>query len=125
MGKAIMAYLSPDEVDAVLGSQPLPQRTPNTITDRARLAQNLLETRERGYSIDLEEFEDGLRCVGAAVFDHTGRAVAAISISGPRHRVTDEAIPALGHLVRESASKISARLGAPRSAHAAPELAAG
>jgi DNA-binding IclR family transcriptional regulator len=119
-----MAYLSPDEIDAVLGSEPLLERTPNTITDRARLAQNLLETLERGYSIDLEEFEEGLFCVGAAVFDHTGQAVAAISISGPRHPVTDEAIPQLGRLVRESASKISARLGAPRSVHATPELAA-
>jgi DNA-binding IclR family transcriptional regulator len=119
MGKAILAHLSPDEVKAVLGSRPLPRLTPNTITARVRLDEQFAEIREQGYSVDVEEFEDGLRCVGAPIFDADGQVVAAISISGPRHRFSDETMPELANLVRQSAEQISARLGAP-----APQIAA-
>ena len=57
------------------------------------------------------ENEEGIRCVGAPVFDHTGRVCAGISVAGPAARVTADRFEELGPLVRESALMISARLG--------------
>lgn len=111
--KAIMANLPDEDVRRIIDTWPLVQLTPNTITDKATLLRNLAETRERGYSIDREEIEVGLRCVGAAVRDQSGRVVAGIACSGPRHRMGDAEIARLGEMVRQGADAISARLGAP------------
>lgn len=124
MAKAILAFTDPDEVKAILGSRPLQALTPNTITNKAHLVRHLAEIRERGYSVDLEEIEEGLRCVGAPVRDHTNQVVAAISVSGPRHRFGEEQITYLAGLVCESAAKISARLGAPSQPRAPEALEA-
>jgi len=113
LGKAILAWLPPDELEAVLGSQSFERLTPNTIASQAQLMEDLERVRQRGYSTDLEELEEGLRCVGAPVRDETGRVTGAISVSGPRHRFTDEAIVDLARLVVHSADQISVRLGAP------------
>lgn len=111
--KAILANLPDEEVERIVATWPLSQFTPNTITDTASLLRHLEETRTRGYSIDREELEVGLRCVGAPVHDQSGRVVAAIACSGPRHRLGDAEIARLGEMVRQSADAISARLGAP------------
>jgi IclR family acetate operon transcriptional repressor len=113
MGKAILAWLPVEELEALLVPRGLPRLTPNTIARKAHLLQHLKQVREQGYSVDLEEIEEGLRCVGAPVRDHTGRVVAAVSVSGPRHRFSTEAIVELARLVRQSADQISARMGAP------------
>lgn len=110
--KAILAGLPPDELHRIIDAWPLSRLTPNTITTKEELIGHLDIVRERGYSVDHEELEVGLRCVGAAVRDHSGDVVAAISASGPRHRMTDEAIATLGPMVRQAADAISARLGA-------------
>lgn len=112
LGKVLLAGLPQDEVERLLVGRPLPRWTANTITDHAALFAHLAEIREQGYAVDLEELEDGLRCIGAPVYGPEGRVVAAISISGPRDRFTSQAIPRLGRLVRESAERISLRLGA-------------
>ncbi len=113
LGLAILAGLLPERVDALLGRKPLMALTPATITDRKVLRQRLAEMREWGYGVDLEGVEEGLRCVGAAIRDQTGTIVGALSVSGPRHRLSDDVIASLGILVREAAAQVSARLGAP------------
>lgn len=112
VAKAILAWTDDAEVDQILGASSLPVLTANTITDPSQLKASLAGVRERGYSIDMEEMEIGLRCVGAAIRDHRGRVSAGLSISGPRHHMTEEQIARHGQLVREAADKISARLGA-------------
>ena len=67
--------------------------------------------RSRGYAIDDEEKEEGLRCVGAAVRGHSGKLIAAISVSGPAFRVTKERIPEIGRAVMQAASELSVELG--------------
>src|SRR3990170_6704028 len=114
VAKAILAYISEAELHEMLDAWPMGHLTPNTITSKRELVKQLPEIRARGYSIDIEEMEVGLRCVGAPIRDHTGNVTAAISISGPRHRMTEEAIAALGPVARATADRISARLGAPR-----------
>jgi IclR family transcriptional regulator, KDG regulon repressor len=111
--KAILSNLPPDEVSRVIDAWPLARLTPNTITDKAELLRHLQQTRERGYSIDREELEIGLRCVGAPVRDQSGQVVAGIAVSGPRHRLNEEELVRLGEVVRQAAEAISARLGAP------------
>jgi len=110
IGKAILAYLPTEELRAILPAR-LPPRTPSTITSRARLEEHLAEVRGHGYSTDDVENEDGIRCVGAPVFDHTGAVCAGISIAGPATRITPERFPELGELVKETALAVSRRVG--------------
>jgi DNA-binding IclR family transcriptional regulator len=113
LGLAILASLPRARVDALLGRKPLLSLTACTIVDRRVLRRHLKDVRARGYSVDFEGVEVGLRCVGAAVRDQTGSIVGAISVSGPRHRLGAEVLERLGSLVRDAAAQVSARLGAP------------
>ena len=87
--------------------------TAKTITTIARFKSELKAVRERGYAIDDEEKEDGLRCVGAVVRAHSRKLSAAMSISGPAFRMTRERIPEVGAALMQAASELSAELGYP------------
>lgn len=110
IGKAILAFLDNAELARHL-PEPLVRRTANTITNRRYLREELRRTRERGFSIDDIENEEGIRCTGAPVFDHTGRIQAAISVAGPASRMTRARLEELGPLARAQANLISARIG--------------
>ncbi|HET8615411.1 MAG TPA: IclR family transcriptional regulator [Actinomycetales bacterium] len=111
--KAILAWLDEGDVAAMLATHPMTSLTPNTITDVEAFKAHLAQVRQQGFSTDMEELEIGLRCVGAPVRDHSGRVIAGISLSGPRHRMTPEVMNLLGRVLVQSANAISARLGAP------------
>jgi DNA-binding IclR family transcriptional regulator len=111
LGKAILAHLPADERSAILAAAHLERRTPQTITDTRTLEAHLAQVRQRGFAIDNVENEDGIRCVGAPIFDHTGRVIAALSISGPAYRLTLEALSRLGDQVKGTAAAISRELG--------------
>ena len=111
VGKALLAYLSDAELDEVVRRRGLDARTPKTITTPTALRRELRTIRSRGYSVDDEEIEEGLRCVGAPVRDHTGRVVASISIAGPAFRLTRAKTPALARLVTTAANALAAELG--------------
>ncbi|MFB6139104.1 MAG: IclR family transcriptional regulator [Halosimplex sp.] len=89
-GKAFLAELPDDRLEAVLADHPLPRRTPNTITDADELRAALADIRERGVAFDDEERDEGVRCVASAVSDRSGDLLGAISVSGPADRLTDE-----------------------------------
>lgn len=111
VGKALMAYLPERTIDELLARVRLTQYTRNTITTRAALKADLQRIRERGYAVDNEEIEEGLRCVGAPIRNYTGRVVAAMSIAGPVFRVTPERLPALARDVVIAARALSRDLG--------------
>ena len=67
--------------------------------------------RKRGYSIDNEEIEIGLRCVGAPIRDYTGAMVGAISVAAPSARLSAQKIHNIGKLVVTTAEEISIKLG--------------
>ena len=67
--------------------------------------------RKQGYAFDDEEHAPGVRCVAAPIFEESGRALAAISLSGPTARITDDRVPILGARVAEAARQITADLG--------------
>jgi DNA-binding IclR family transcriptional regulator len=111
MGKAILAFLPENDRITLLAQLELITKTRNTITDRAVLSEHLTTIRAQKFAIDDEESEDGVRCVGAPIFDRTGRVFAAISVSGPAYRLSLPRLVALSDLVIETANAISARLG--------------
>ena len=74
-------------------------------------AKELGTVRTQKFAVDDEESEDGVRCVGAPIFDHTGRVFAAISVSGPAYRLSVSRLIALSSLVMDTANTISGRVG--------------
>ncbi|MFB6270828.1 MAG: IclR family transcriptional regulator, partial [Halobacterium sp.] len=90
LGKAILAHLPEERVDAIVDRHGLPALTENTITDRDVLRDELADVRERGMAFDDEERLDGLRSVAAAVTSPDGDVLGAISIAGPTTRLQDE-----------------------------------
>ncbi len=111
VGKALLAALSESEVDAILEKRGLQRFTDNTIDARAILRDDLARVRERGYAFDDEEHAVGLRCVASTLHDELGEPIAAISLSGPRARITDQRVEILGRLVRDTADRITHSLG--------------
>lgn len=110
LGKAILAFNEDELFNKVL-TDPPKSRTPNTITLKQALETELALVRSHGSAIDDEENEVGICCVGAPIIDYTGKAVAAISVSGPRERLNRERCIQLGPLVHETAQRISKRRG--------------
>jgi DNA-binding IclR family transcriptional regulator len=111
LGKAMLSCREDTDVKRMLQSQPFKVLTSNTIRNLDLLLADLRATRKRGYSIDDEEIEIGLRCVGAPIYDHTMRMVGAISVAAPSARLTTQKLPAFGRMVLEAAEEISKELG--------------
>lgn len=115
LGKVLLAYSDPHEVTRIVSEHGLVGFTPNTITDLDDLHAELAVIRDRGYAIDNEEYDEGLRCIGAPVRDHNGAVIAAVGIGGPVTRVTPSRIDELSQLVMTAARGLSHRLGAQQS----------
>lgn len=118
-GKTILAFLSEEERARIL-PRVLPAITPRTLSDRAALERDLLRVRERGYAISQEELEPGFVALGAPVYAADGRVAAAISVGGPRVRLTPETVSAIARRLPGAAARISERLGFPLPAKPRP-----
>jgi DNA-binding IclR family transcriptional regulator len=81
IGKAVLASLSDAELDAFLARAPLAPRTERSITDAARLREELALIQRRGYATDDEENVPGVVCVAAPVRDMSGRVTRGLSVS--------------------------------------------
>ncbi len=112
VGKALLAFQDEPVRQQLLARMRFEPHTPRTITDPERLAAQIEEIRARGYAIDDEEIEQGLRCVAAPIRDHSGGVVAAVSISGPTTRVSQADITQLAQAVEDCSRSISHELGA-------------
>jgi DNA-binding IclR family transcriptional regulator len=110
VGKALLAFQPLDVVHQVM-DQGLKRLTPNTITDSDMLLAELASIRQKGYAIDDEEIEIGLRCVAAPIRDHTGHVVAAISVAAPVQRMTKKQVQSTIPTVVSAAEAISRRMG--------------
>jgi IclR family acetate operon transcriptional repressor len=107
-GKAMLAALNPDEQTRLIRRTGLPRLTARTHSDPAALMTDLALSAARGWALDDEEHAIGLRCVAAAICDEHGNPVAAVSLSGPMARLTDERLPAIGAAVARTARTITA-----------------
>lgn len=116
VGKVLLAGLSDAEVDAYLTVTELSPRTPNTITSPTLLRQHLARVRSQGYALDNEDFELGVRCIAAPIRNHLGETVAALSVSGPAHRLADHQLPLMIAKLVETTQVISHQFGLPAEA---------
>jgi DNA-binding IclR family transcriptional regulator len=119
-GKALLAFHPDESVEAMCGGE-LAARTPNTITDAKALRRDLAAIRARGYAIDDEESELGMRSVAAPIRADSGAVVASLSIAGPTHRVSKKVLQSYARDVMKAAEAISQRLGY-QPARALPSL---
>lgn len=110
-GKALLAFMPPANVEAVLASARFDTFTENTIATRDALDRELELIRGRGWSVDNEEHTVGMRCIAAPIFNLHGEAIATISLSGPSIRVTPEHDEEYGELVKSAAGEVTHSIG--------------
>src|SRR5690606_19692541 len=106
LGKALLAFLPPTEVNALLRQTRLPRPTERTIATSAALARELEHVRELGYAVADEEDEPGVRSVAAPILDARHHPLAAIAISGTTWQVPSDRLPSIGAVVREAAAQV-------------------
>lgn len=111
-GKVLLAGLDDALLEQWL-ARPLPQFSPLTHTDAKLLRRELLDVRERGYAVALQEFGDEWASVAAPVFDHLGATVGALAVGGSAHRIGRSDLDFLSVELTKASQAISARLGAP------------
>jgi DNA-binding IclR family transcriptional regulator len=111
VGKAIAAFLPEERLDELISVRGLPRHNENTIVSARKLKQQLVQVRKSGYALDDEEEEIGLRCVGVPVFNHEGRVVAAISVSGTTAQIHADNVAMLADRAMAAAANVSTALG--------------
>ncbi|MEA2875484.1 MAG: IclR family transcriptional regulator, acetate operon repressor [Hyphomicrobiales bacterium] len=121
-GKAMLAWLPEGEMKRVL-AHGMTRYTANTITEWPALIEELRHVRRNGYSMDREEYQPGVICVGAAIRDHNGAVVGAISASTPTMRASDEHLALVREQITGAVRALSAELGAQAFPNRAPMAA--
>ena len=111
VGKLFLSEFTEDEMNRFYDSRKLTSYTDSTITSRARLEKELLDVGRQGYAFDNEECEQGVRCIALPIRDYTGSLCAALSVSGPSVRMTDEKIYKHLDYLLETAQRLSAYMG--------------
>jgi DNA-binding IclR family transcriptional regulator len=111
MGKAMLAFQPEETIEQIVAKIRFVRHTPKTLCTREALLKALERIRRRGYAIDDEEIELGVRCVGAPIFDENHRAIAAVSVSGPASRITVQSVPGIAEHLLRCCRDISASLG--------------
>ncbi|MDQ7844671.1 MAG: IclR family transcriptional regulator [Armatimonadota bacterium] len=109
-GKLHLAYLMPKRARAILAGR-LPRYTERTVTDPARLREELRRIRRQGYAFTVGELDPGVAAISVPVLDWRGEMVAAISLGGPAPRFAEDRLPGLLKEVRRAATSISRLLG--------------
>ncbi|MGD0740004.1 MAG: IclR family transcriptional regulator [Terracidiphilus sp.] len=111
VGKAILAFLPPERATEILKRVRFERMTTRTIATPEALRAELEKTRRRGYAVDDEELEEGLRCIAVPVLDAQRLPVAAVSVSGPSFRVTAQKLPAIANHLLQCVRGISMDMG--------------
>ncbi len=111
LGKALLAWREPKEIEDRIARMDFEVSAPNTIRSPAQLREALEITRAQGYAEEIEESEAGVRCLAVPIFDHLGRSVAAMSIAFPLFRFSEEKKPELVAKIKEHGLEASISLG--------------
>ncbi len=109
LGKAMLSGMSREEQLRELAHAEFTKFTDHTIMDQAQLLKDVDEAAKRGYAIDNREIEEHTMCIGSPIFNHEGRVIAGLSVSGFYSKERD--IELEGSLIREAALEISGLLG--------------
>ena len=111
VGKMLLASLPETELEGRIAEAEFTAMTPNSITDPDVLRTELARIRDRGIAVEHRESNPDVSCVAAPVRDSAGTVVAALSISAPMIRWSDEREEELAELAVKGASALSGRLG--------------
>jgi DNA-binding IclR family transcriptional regulator len=111
VGKAILAFLPEERAAEVVRRIRFERFTHRTITTAEALRAEMEKTRRRGYAVDDEEFEEGLRCIAVPLLDAQRQPVAAVSVSGPSFRVTAQKLPSIANHLLQCVRGISVDMG--------------
>lgn len=110
VGKALLARMPKAEAEAILRHHGFKKRTPKTIATLTRFAAELEMVRTRGYAVDDEENSLGARCVAAPIYDALGGVTAALGVSGTLTQVSENEIPRIAEVLKETTRRISRQL---------------
>ena len=110
VGKALLAWGPPELLTDAAASGAFVKATPNSITDPKVLEQELQQTRERGYALDMREFNPEGICIAAPIFSQSGCVIASITTSGLASRMEGN-LERFSQLVIDAATKISTQCG--------------
>lgn len=110
VGKALLAALEPADLQRYLDHAKLASYTPNTITQKKQLLQEIKEVRRKKYSVDKEENVLGLACIGTPIYGIGGHLEAALSVSGDA-KVIYKGIDQFSQELLKTAKEISRSLG--------------
>ncbi|MGW7416367.1 IclR family transcriptional regulator, partial [Streptomyces sp. NPDC054863] len=111
VGKMLLASLPEDELHARIDGRELVGMTPHSVTDPDTLRAALSGIRVRGVAVEYRESNPDVSCVAAPVRDHTGQVVAALSVSVPMSRWSEQRELELAELATKGAADLSLRLG--------------
>jgi DNA-binding IclR family transcriptional regulator len=110
-GKVLLAFLPAAHQEEIIRSNSLARLTPQTIVDPAALRQELAKIRQDGYAVSRGEWLTDASGVAAPIFDYHGEVVAAVTISGPGQRFTDQAFERYIPMILSVAQQVSNRMG--------------
>jgi DNA-binding IclR family transcriptional regulator len=108
-GKAILAF-SPDEVVLKVLKQGMPQYTQNTINSLEIYIENMNLTRERGFSLSLQEFEEGINAIAVPILDLSNQPIASVAVAGPSYRLTEDRMIEIGPEILATVREISIKV---------------
>ncbi|HER27485.1 MAG TPA: IclR family transcriptional regulator, partial [Rhodospirillales bacterium] len=111
VGKALLAAQPEAEFVRAQRQRSFALNDPNAVLKTPQFLSTLDKVRRCGYALDDEEQSIGMRCVAAVIYDENGDPLAAISVSGPSARITNERIPVLGALVAKTCGDITTDFG--------------
>jgi IclR family transcriptional regulator, KDG regulon repressor len=111
VGKVLLAFSPPTIREQILKTASLSRKTTHTLTGKAQILKEIKTIVQQDFALDEEESLLGVLCVGAPIRDRSGKVVAALSLSGSRHRMEEKGLPEIIEAVRGTAMKISSHMG--------------
>ena len=108
VGKAMLAYLPAEALDAALARQTFLRHTDQTLDSRAKLLAELEAIRQRGHAWDREEHEPGIICCAVPILTRSGRVMGALSVTSTTARTTLDALGAQAPMIKNIAAQIAA-----------------
>ncbi|WP_455381856.1 IclR family transcriptional regulator [Salinispira pacifica] len=111
LGKSMLVGKTEVEIRQLYRDGDLKAFTSKTITSVSALVAEIAKTRDRGWSVDDEEYEAGIRCVGAPISDYRNRVIGAVSTSGLASVLTADRVEEIAGYVTKAAQDISRHMG--------------
>lgn len=112
VGKVLLSGMSETKFNKIVSKMEFFPRTEATITSKEELIREVEKIKQQQYSLDNVEYQDGIRCIAAPIFDYNGNIIATFSISGPSNRVTMDVVNnLLIDKVRQTTAEISLNFG--------------